>query len=156
MICMNISHTPQWGVTSVSEWDACWEGSPMPGASASIPDNWLCISDLANHPPVRIWEEACGRFPHSIPLGKLQSPVTPRYMSDSQCLYWNKNTLSFMEAAHRVLLVLSFFNVSLSGAEYSTISAPRFCQTIHYSASYSSFLRFWPIFLSCWVKCGWA
>lgn len=64
--------------------DACWEGSPMPEESASIRDNWLCISDWQiTHQLVfgqkenrkgRRGEEPWGRFTF-IGLGKLKDTI---------------------------------------------------------------------------------
>lgn len=160
------------------ERDACWEGSPMPEERASIPDNWLCISDWQiTHQLVFGQREKSEQgergmwqvhtFHSSWKNTKHYDPMLD--VRESRCLYWNTNRLShncphtptFTEAANRVLLFLTpalLTSVSQGQSEYSSISYTLHVsvKTALFSANYSSLSHYWPLFLSCWVRCGWA
>lgn len=136
---------------------------------------------LANHPPVSIWPERRERerekgrgmwqvhtFHSSWKNTKHYDPMLD--VRESQCLYWNTNRLShncphqntythIHRGCTQSIIVLdssSLTWVSQGQSEYSSNSATCFRQTPLFSANYSSLSHYWPLFLSCWVKCGWA
>lgn len=106
---LNISHSVQWPLSRKT--DACWEENPMPEDRASIPDNWLCISDwqithqlLFGQREKREskrererWRIGRGMwkvhtFQSSWKNTKQPDPLLD--VRECQCLYYNKNRLS--------------------------------------------------------------
>lgn len=140
----DIPHTERWPLSHREREMHAGKNAPCQRKKASIPDNWLCISDWQiTHQLVfgqggkrgrEKRREACGRFTHSIPLGKIQSTMTPCSMSEKASVYTETKTDShttvhtkthtptFMEAAHRALLCLTpalLTSVSQGQSEYS-------------------------------------
>lgn len=146
---------------------------------ACIPDNWLCISDSKNHPPVSIWPERKERegerhvagshipfllekykalWPHvrcqSKPVFILKQKQTLTQLSTPKHIHphsWRLHTEYYCS------WLQLFWLRSLRGEASTQVTLLHVSvKTPLFSANYSSLSHYWPLFLSCWVKCGWA
>lgn len=138
----------------------------MPEESASIPDNWLCISDWQiTHQLVfgrgkKKTERKCSRFTfhctwkntrHDNPVRcQSKTSVYTETKTDSHTTVHTKtHTPTFIEAAYKVLLFLSpaFWTwVSLGKASTQVTLPHGSVRTLLFSANYSSLSHYWPHF----------
>ena len=168
-------------MTSISDWEMhAGKTKPRQRKRASIPDNWLCISD---------WQ-----FTHQLFYGQRGKKERGMWqvhtfhcswkntkhcdsmldVREGQCLYWNKNRRSHNSphqntythihtgCTQRIIVCGSSsfdFSQSLRGKEETPLTrlhALLYVESPLFSANYSSLSHYWPLFHSCWVKRGWA
>lgn len=156
----------------------------MPGERASIPDNWLCISDwqithrlvfeqrgetergrgerhVAGSRIPLLLEKYKALWPHVGCQGKpvfiLKQKQTLTQLSTPKHIHPHS-----LEATHRALLFLTLALLTWNSQGPSVYSGNA-ChvkkttkKTPLFSTEYPSLSRCRPLFLSCWVKCRWA
>lgn len=149
----------------------------MPEERASIPDNWLCISDwqitqqlLFGQREKREKGERHVAGSHIVfLLTKIQSTtIDVRCHRKPVFVLKQKQTLTKLSTPKHIhphslhteyycsWLKLLWLQ-SLRGKASTQVTLLHFSvKTPVFSANYSSLSHYWPLFLSCWVKYGWA